>query len=572
VKILVVDPEAEIRLLFFVASGELSCESFFAASGEEALDVWRDHDDIDVVLLSTELPDIAASALAQQLRLADQGAHVAIVFLSNSEDSELLVDLLKYGDDVVIKPFSQAVLLAKLLAMRRTRKLYQQVHEHNRELEKFRERTEAELQIASDVFACISALSIPAIAGVTRFQQACSSLGGDLLLMASRPGEGFNVLIADITGHGLPGALGTLPMAETFFAMSKKGFGVGAMAREMNKVFRKRMPDYMLCAAIMIAVRDRGQSLQIWSGGMPPCLVYGDDGKVREILRSSHMALGALTDAEFDESLVSVKLEIGEQVFCFSDGITDATNENGDMFGHLEFIPALEGPIALNVVERIVQRLRAFVPDGKMDDDITLFSFSNREYMQALAQLANSADDQGLNGFNWRVNFRFEAEQLRNDSPLDLIFTSLPEHPLIRAARADLSFIVNELFVNALDHGVLRLESALKEQQDGMFEYFEQRVNRLSELSEGFVDLEVSCKVNDNIGKFCIVCRDSGPGFDLCAVLASAIDDSHHSGRGLSTIAALCDELKAGGDSNSIAAFYHWPRVRPETTSMGAAH
>jgi hypothetical protein len=229
------------------------------------------------------------------------------------------------------------------------------------------------------------------------------------------------------------------------------------------------------------------------------------------------------------------------------------------MFGHAGFISALEGPIALNVVDRIVQGLRNFIPDGKIDDDITLFCFSNKEYVQS--QLADSVIGQDINGFNWRVNFRFEAEQLRKDSPLDLIFGALPEHPFIRSARADLSFIINELFVNALDHGVLRLESALKEQPDGMFEYFEQRASRLSELSDGFVDMEVSCTVSDNIGKFCVMCRDSGPGFDLDAMLERAGDDSRHSGRGLSTIVAMCDELKVGAGASSIAAFYRWPRV-----------
>ncbi|HET8710991.1 MAG TPA: SpoIIE family protein phosphatase [Spongiibacteraceae bacterium] len=562
-KILVIDPEAEVRLLFFIASDELHCEPFFASSGEEAFDIWFDHDDIGVVLLSTDLPDIDARDLADRLRKTERGHHSALVFLSHTEDSSRLVELLKYGDDVVIKPFSQAVLLAKLLAMQRTRMLYQRIDEHNRELEQFRAQTEAEIQIASDVFSYINAQNLPAVPGVTTFLSAYSSFSGDLLLMAARPGEGFNVLIADITGHGLPAALGTIPIAETFFTMTQKGFGVGDIAREMNKVFRKRMPDYLLCAAILIAVQDEGTRLQIWSGGMPPCLVYGIEGKVTDILRSQHMAIGALTNAEFDDGVSNIELARGQQILCFTDGVTETTNENGEMFGETGFIDALEGPAELNLVERIINNLYPFVEDSKLSDDITLFCFNNTEYTQVQTLGTHTEESYNVNGFHWSTHFRLEPAQLRNESPLELIFSALPQHPIIRGARADLSFVINELFVNALDHGVLRLDSALKEQEDGLSEYFMERAARLADLSSGFVEIEISCDVDDNLGNFCIACKDSGPGFDFAAMLSRAGNESHHSGRGLSTVAAMCNDLRANAAGNIITAHYQWQRSVP---------
>lgn len=556
--ILVVDPEAEIRLLFFIASGELNCETFFASDGEEALDIWFDHDDIGMVLVSAQLPDIKPTELADRLHKSDRN-NAAIVFLSDNEDTEHLVELLHHGDDVVIKPFSQAVLLAKLLAMQRTRNLYQQIDDHNRELELFRQQTEAEVQVATDVFSYINAQNLPAVPGVTTFMSSYSSFSGDLLLMAPRPGEGFNVLIADITGHGLPAALGTIPIAETFFNMTKKGYGVGDIAREMNRVFRKRMPDYLLCAAIIIAVQDFGRRLHIWSGGMPPCLIYGVNQPVQNVLRSQHMALGALSDAEFEDDVFNLELELGQQVVCFTDGVTEATNEAGEMFGHTAFIRALEGPLELNVVERIVENLYPFVEDGELNDDITIFCFNNTEYT-GLTDLIN--DEEALaevNGFHWKTQFRLDPPQLRRDHPLELILNTLPEHPIVRAARADISFIINELFVNALDHGVLRLKSALKEQEDGLLEYFSQRMERLNELVDGFVQIDISCDIEHDVGIFHISCSDSGPGFNFSAALKNAGRDWLHSGRGLSTIAAMCESLDANETGNAILVKYRWP-------------
>lgn len=565
-KILVIDPEAEIRLLFFIAADELNCETLFAADGEEALDIWLGNDEIGLVLVSTQLPDMDARSLADRIRQTDRGNHAAIVFLSHTENTDQLVTLLKHGDDVVIKPFSEAVLLAKLLAMQRTRSLYLQIDEHNRELELFRSQTEAEVQVATDVFSYINAQNLPAVPGVTTFLSAYSSFSGDLLLMAPRPGEGFNVLVADITGHGLPAALGTIPIAETFFTMTKKGFGVGDIAREMNKVFRKRMPDYLLCAAILITVQDYGQRLQIWTGGMPPILVYGTNGKVETILRSQHMALGAQTEIEFDDSLLNIELERGQQILCFTDGVTEATNATGEMFGSTAFIKALEGPLELELIERIIEKLYPFVEDGQLGDDITLFCFNNTEYTHVPDLPQANHPPTEVNGFHWQTRFILQPPQLRNESPLELIFGALPAHPTIRAARADISFIINEFFINALDHGLLRLESSLKEQEEGIFVYFSEREARLETLNSGQIELEITCDVDEGIGHFVICCTDSGAGFDFEAALKISEQEDLHSGRGLNTIAAMSESISANAQGNSITAQYRWPR-KPKATA-----
>lgn len=558
--ILVVDPEAEIRLLFFIASDELHCDTLFAASGEEALDIWCDHDDIGLVLLSTQLPDIDACILAQRIRQTDQGRHAAVVFLSHTEDSAFLVDLLQHGDDVVIKPFSEAVLLAKLLAMQRTRKLYLQLDKHNRELEQFRNQTEAEVQIATDVFSYINAQNLPTVPGVTTFLSAYSSFSGDLLLMSPRPSEGFNVLIADITGHGLPAALGTIPIAETFFTMTSKGFGVGDIAREMNKVFRKRMPDYLLCAAVLIAVQDHGRRLHIWSGGMPAQVIFDEAGRVESFLQSRHMALGALTDSEFEDSVISIDLRRGQQILCFTDGVTETANPRGELFGEENLLKALGTSPELSIIERIIKTLYPFVDGGELSDDVTIFCFNNAEYSGIPALSSAAKETAAIDGFHWRTQFQLDPPQLRNEHPLELIFSALPEHPIVRAARADISFIINELFINALDHGLLGLESSLKELEDGMLEYFLQRAERLVNLNSGHIDIEISCDVERGIGTFAINCSDSGPGFDFTAALKTVEQDWLHSGRGLCTIAAMCDELSANETGNSITARYRWPR------------
>jgi len=560
--ILVVDPEAETRLLFFAAADQLGCEVYFAESGGEAMQVLAQHDSIGMILIAVLLPDIEPEVLAQRVRCSQQGRYLPIVFLSATEDTDTLVNLLDFGDDVVIKPFSQPVLLAKLLAIQRTHQLYAQIEQHNVQLENYRAQIESDHQIATDVFSRFLTQNLSAIAGITTFASPFSSFNGDLLLMAPRPGEGFNVLVADITGHGLPAALGTMPIAEIFFSLTERGVGVGDIAREMNTVFRARMPDYLLCAAALMAVMDNGRRIQIWSGGMPPLVIFDRQGRVESLLPSSHMALGALARSEFEDDIFSLDFQRGQRVLCYTDGITETSNAEREMFGEERLIAALTGGASGEAaVEQLTDALYRHAAGVSLSDDATVFCLDTALYtgFGDGTDLRANADYAQWNGFSWRMQMQFNARQIKAEQPLDLLYSSLPAHPIIRAARADLSLIVTELFANALDHGLLGMDSALKERGEGLMEYYLLREQRLQSLQEGLISFDLSCRVKDGVGEFHIQCEDSGTGFDYAALLARQQDDSQCSGRGLRMIAAIGANLTINRTGNGISLDYRWP-------------
>ncbi len=560
--ILVVDPEAEIRLLFFVAADQLGCEVYFAETGGEALHVLAQQDSIGLVLISAELTGIDSRMLALQIRESYRGPHLQLVFFSDTEDTDTLVELLGYGDDVVIKPFSQPVLLAKLWALRRTRQLYTQIELHNAQLESYREQTEADHQVATDVFSRFLSQNLSAIAGISTFLSPISTFNGDLLLMAPRPGEGFNVLVADITGHGLPAALGTMPIAEIFFTMTQKGIGIGDIAREMNSVFRARMPDYILCAAVLMAVMDGGRRLQVWSGGMPPLVVFDRQGNVEWLQPSSHMALGALNKREFEANIFSLDLLAGQRVLCYTDGITETSSCNGEMFGDERLIAALTGSASGEAsVKKLTEALYQHADGVLLSDDATVFCLDTALYtgFGDGTDLRSSENYSQWDGFRWCTQIEFCVAQIKSEQALDLLYSALPAHPIVRAARADLSVIITELFVNALDHGLLGMDSSLKEEGDDLMGYFTLREQRLQALQTGHIKFELSCYVENGIGRFQIDCEDSGPGFDYAKVIAVQPDDARHSGRGLPMLAALCEQMSSNARGNRLTLRYRWP-------------
>lgn len=562
--ILVVDPEAEVRLLFFSASDEIGGEVYFAETDNEAIQILLDEHSICIALIAHSRGSDSGLRLAKHIRAEFSHRHIPVLFLSDESDARVLVDLLEYGDDVVIKPFSQAVLLAKLLAHRRTRELYQQIETQLKQLEAYRAQVDLEHQIAADVFSQIMARVLPDTPGIYSFVSPFSSFNGDLTLVAARPGEGFHVLIADITGHGLSAALGTMPAAEIFLAMTQDGLGISEIAKEINRAFRLRMPDYLLCAAVLMSVLDNGKRLQVWSGGMPALLVLDGNGEQKTTLPSQHMALGALSDRRFDGRLETLYLERGDCVICYTDGITETPGaESGELFGEDRLLQTLtrSGKHGQQLVDHLVQSLFSYAGTESLSDDATVFCFDSAEY-QGLSELNSAVSKRyaGWDGFVWQTDLTFTAMQLRADSPLELILSNFPPNPYILAARGDLSVIIHELFVNALDHGLLNLDSALKAGPDGMLAYYIEREKRLAVLVEGTISFSLRCEVKNNFAQFHLVVSDTGAGFNFADVMQRAsAPAASYSGRGLSMVVAMCEEISANPAGNVISLRYCWP-------------
>ena len=118
--------------------------------------------------------------------------------------------------------------------------------------------------------------------------------------------------------------------------------------------------------------------------------------------------------------------------------------------------------------------------------------------------------------------------------------------------------IITELFVNALDHGVLGLDSKMKETPEGFSQYFIEREKRLSNLDYGLVRLNLTAVQLLNSGRITVAIEDSGDGFDYETAKDIISDPKIPSGRGIKLIAELCDSLSYSGTGNRAEAVYSW--------------
>ena len=117
-KILVLEDEASIRSFVVINLKRSGYEPIEAATGEEALEMLRQHPDIKVALLDIMLPDIDGFEVCRKIRASDMKIGI-IMLTARTQEMDKVTGLMTGADDYVTKPFSPAELLARVDALYR---------------------------------------------------------------------------------------------------------------------------------------------------------------------------------------------------------------------------------------------------------------------------------------------------------------------------------------------------------------------------------------------------------------------------------------------------------------------
>ena len=373
-----------------------------------------------------------------------------------------------------------------------------------------------------------------------------SNFNGDLIRVERGPANNLYLLLGDFTGHGLASAIGALPAARVFKETAAKGWSVSQIVKALNQLLMDMLPEDMFFAACVMEVSANGRQLSVWNGGMPDALVVDLSGNIAHRFCSQHMALGILHDDEFESHVERYKALPEHQVLLYSDGVIESFDEQGQMLTDKGFEQWLK-QVPLNNLDTVVERLQNFRASSKQTDDLSLLKIQcTPSNLFAVPTTLPSTP--------WQLNFNFQAPQLKVYEPLQGIFDMLHGNAWLAHWMSDISTVLTELFANSLEHGLLKLNSAIKMEDDGFYRYSLLREQRLALLERGEINISMGyCSVKQQIH---ITVEDSGEGFDYSKVKSLLVSNKLH-GRGLALVAALTSEFNVtkGGRLVSTTLF-----------------
>ncbi len=194
-----------------------------------------------------------------------------------------------------------------------------------------------EERIARHVFENITASNNDLIPEVSLWCEPMGTFSGDMMLSAILPSGGIRIILCDFTGHGLPAALGAVPVSTIHSAMAKKGLPLQILMNELNNKLNELLPTGIFCCIAGIDLDSSRTQAQIWNAGLPEVLVVNQTGEITQRIVSNHLPLGVVAYNKNELNCREIQLEEGDTIYALSDGLTEAENEDGEMFGQTRF-------------------------------------------------------------------------------------------------------------------------------------------------------------------------------------------------------------------------------------------
>ncbi|WP_163833100.1 ATP-binding SpoIIE family protein phosphatase [Spartinivicinus ruber] len=554
--ILIADDTETDRLILKTIVTKLGHRVVIATDGAEAVELYQQEHPA-LVLLDVMMPNVDGLEAARQIKTLAGEELVPIIFLTSLTDAESLARCLDVGgDDFLSKPYNATILRAKINAFNRMRMMHNTLQEQRDKIVEHNQYLLHEQTVAKEIFdkvahsGCLNAPNLRAV------QSPFAIFNGDIVVAARKPSGGMMVLLGDFAGHGLPAAIGAMPLSEIFYGMIYKGFSMPEVLAEINGKLKKVLPVSSFCCAVMVDIDFTSKLVKLWIGGLPDCYLYRSCTGEFETLASQHLPLGILGAQKFNADYQLIEMADGDRLLLMSDGVIEAQDESKQFFGVDRLLQVFKQNQQIDsLFNEIRESVFSFI--GEPTDDLTMVEVT-------MVPLETFADEDEVfevsaarGAQNWSVNFEFRPETLRHYNPIPLVLHCLMEIPGLGLHNSKLYTILSELYSNALEHGVLQMSSSLKHSSQGFSEYYAERESRLQWLKQGYIRFSINHQPTVQGGSVQIRVEDSGPGFNY-QQLQNAMDDQLFHGRGVSLLRSFCQQVVYLGKGNCVEVVFAW--------------
>jgi serine phosphatase RsbU (regulator of sigma subunit)/predicted ester cyclase len=238
-----------------------------------------------------------------------------------------------------------------------------------------RERVEQELRVARSIQQASLPKEVPQPEGwqVSPYYQPAREVGGDFYDFFELEEERVGVVVGDATDKGIPAALVAEATSNMLRAVAQAlSSSPGEVVSRVNETLLARIPPNMFVTCFYAILDPKSGNLTYANAGHDLPYLHRD-GEAEE-LRARGMSLGLMPGMEYEEK--QTILEAGEAVLLYSNGLVEAHDPEGEMFG----FPRLRDLIAEHaekesLEEALLEDLYSFVGEGwEQEDDITLLT------------------------------------------------------------------------------------------------------------------------------------------------------------------------------------------------------
>jgi sigma-B regulation protein RsbU (phosphoserine phosphatase) len=242
-------------------------------------------------------------------------------------------------------------------------------------LEQAQAQLAAELEVARALQIAILPATFPAQSGCDGAARMipATTMGGDFYDFIELPEGQIGLVMADVSGKGVPAAFFMAVARTTLRDLAPAHPNPGACLAEANSVLCAQNPLDLFVTVFYCVLDPVTRVLRYANGGHNPPYLRRADGSVEPLRGQGGLVLGAMPGVEFPDH--EVQLQSGDRLVLFTDGVTEAFNAVNEAYGEERLVEEIRGQgagTAAGLIERICHSVTVFAGDAPQSDDITL--------------------------------------------------------------------------------------------------------------------------------------------------------------------------------------------------------
>ena len=372
-KILVVDDEPDLQPLMLqrmrrsIRAGKYIF--VFAGNGVEALERLREQEDIDMVVSDINMPQMDGLTLLDQIAQLDP--NIRSVIISAYGDMKNIRTAMNRGAfDFITKPVDFDDLRITIDRTLEHMARWREALASRDQLVTLQH----ELDIARKMQRAILPTEFPDEPGYRIFgdMEPARNVGGDFFDVIPLEHGRVGLAIADVSDKGVPAAL---------FMMSSrtllKGAAIGSAEpsvalREVNNMLCDKNESMMFVTLLYGIYDPASGELTYANGGHNSPVVVHSDKSCAMLPLTDGIAIGVMPDLEYQQKTIT--LSPGDTLTFYTDGVTEAMNENNEELGEERLFEILKGASSKEpeeIIRAIFEGIKTFVGDAPQSDDIT---------------------------------------------------------------------------------------------------------------------------------------------------------------------------------------------------------
>jgi phosphoserine phosphatase RsbU/P len=346
------------------------CRVRIATDGEKALVLAKAEPVPDLILLDVVMPGMDGYEVCTRLKADPATADIPVIFLTIQSESEDETHGFDVGAvDYIRKPFSPPVVRARVHTHLVLRSIREKLA---RQLEELRE----ELETARLVQLSILPSHVPQMKGldIAARYMAASSVAGDFYDFIVIDEQHLGILVADVSGHGMPAALISSMIKIALSTQMANAADPAKVLFGLNQALCGKFDEHFVTAAYLLVDLEK-RTLTYSGAGHPPMWLWGPaiEG-VREV-EENGLFLGRFPWATY--SSVELPLSADTWILMYTDGVSEMANPAEEEFGtahYKQFLLSSQSGSATQFADRLVAELSSWAARGpgfQSNDDVT---------------------------------------------------------------------------------------------------------------------------------------------------------------------------------------------------------